>query len=93
MQLPDELSTLTALTVLHLNFPWRRSPSTGHWPLPLAAATLRFLSLSCAPMAAVHAEANASYKVHPLGQLTGAPIATLCALLHQITLHGGSVSD
>ena len=74
LQLPEELSTLTALTVLHLDLPFTRSLSAGHWPLPLTAPTLRFLSVYCGPRPSNAAKCRAhTHEVHPLGQLTGAP--------------------
>ncbi len=80
-QLPDELSTLTALTVLHLDLPWH-SPGAGHWPLPLAAPALRFLSLSHrSGLAPFHAVTYESYQAHPLDQLTGAPVAALLCFI------------
>lgn len=79
-QLPDELSTLTALTVLHLDLPCWSSPGAGHWPLPVAAPALRFLSLSCG-RAPFHAAAYGSYQAHHLNQLTGAPVAALLCFI------------
>ena len=72
--LPDELSTLTTLTVLRLHLPDTFDSFDGIWPIPLAAPALEFLSLYSTPFGAV---ADGSYPVHPLGQLTGALIAAL----------------
>lgn len=70
--LPDELSTLTALTTLHLAFLDAFVPVDSYQPFPLAAPGLRFLSLTGQTVFQ-----NLTYRrgqLPHLGQLTGASL-------------------
>ena len=74
--LPDELSTLTALTTLRLALLGEFTPVEESRPLPVAAPGLRVLSLTMKTPQGSSTHRHTS-QLHHLGQLTGARCSTV----------------